>query len=241
MPGCGCPHAALGQQPRVAGGEQPRPVGIAGAAALAEAAVAAGQAVGGPAIHELGGQVVGGGAPQAAGSPRQQPSLERPQPGQHGQPPLLSPPLAPAPLGSAAAILRRLGSGAVGAGCPVPLRSGGDEAGQKDGGTQEVGIDGSLRLDGEPGAEAGRRGAGAAADAMAPGQAQAGEGWQWGARAAAALGQRGRGQPSLGASPGFARGHGHCTGTPQPLPPKVPPKKGFHRTRTVAVNTETKS
>lgn len=69
---------------------------------------------------------------------------------------------------------------------PVPLLSRGNEAGQQDSGTQQLGINGfclapTPRLHGEPGAEAGRRGAGAATGAGTPDQAQAGEGCCWGA------------------------------------------------------------
>lgn len=68
-PGSSHSCTVLGQQPWVSKREQPRLRGIAGAPALAEAAVAAWQAVGSPAVHDLGGQAVGGGAPQAAGAP----------------------------------------------------------------------------------------------------------------------------------------------------------------------------
>lgn len=179
---------ALGQQPGVARGERPRLRGIAGAPALAEAAVAAWQAVGSPAVQGLGGQAVGGGAPQAAGAPRQQPCLQRPQLGQHGQPRLLSAALVLAPRSSCCCttVLWRLRCGAVSAVSPVPLLSRGKEASQEDSGTQQLGINGlclasALLLHGKPGAEAGRRGAGAATRAGAPDQPQAGEGCRCGA------------------------------------------------------------
>lgn len=222
--GPGCPRALLGQPPRAAGGQQPGPQGVTGAAALAQAAVAARQAVGHPAAAAVCGQDVGGGAAQAAGTPRQQPGLQRPQPGQHGQPALLGPPPAPLRLAArcvATAILQRPGDGGVGVWRPITLLSVGEGAGQQHGVAQKLGIDGgqpapAVLLHGEAGAEAGRRGAGAAPGAAAAGQGKAGEGQRHGAGAAAALGQGGGGQPGLGAAAGFAGGHSHHAGTPRP-------------------------
>lgn len=186
--GEGGPCALLGQPPCASGGQQPGPEDIAGAAALAEATVAARQAVGSPTAADIGGQAVGEGAAQAARASCQQPGLQRPQPRQHAQPALLGPP--PAPIHPAVAILRRPGVGGISS----TLLPGGEEAGQQHGGPQQRGIDGwraapTLLLHGEAGAEAWRCGAGAPAGAAAARQGQTGEGWQRGPRATTALGQ----------------------------------------------------